>query len=294
MDYWEPMKYTYHTVAGVYLEGTHELRVEYFERAGGARIRFWWELTSGAPWQPAAPVVTPTPTPVTLGPWQGEYFNNTDLSGSPTLVRSDAAVDFDWGWSAPASDVGSDNFSVRWSCTFPFESGRYRFSTTSDDGVRVYVDGQPIINAWYAMRGTRSGYVTLAAGSHSVVVEYFERSQAAMVQLDWDLVSAGVSAATVPSPPSGCAGGPLQLEAWPANRTCIPGGWQATIYAKASGGDCRYTYAWERQVKGGPTSSAVTFDLTNQIRSPMVGEVSVTSAGQTDKVGLFIRPPDCH
>jgi hypothetical protein len=292
MDYWEPMKYEYHTVDGVYLEGTHELRVAYFERAGGARIRFWWELVGGAVSQPVAPAPAPVPAPTTLGPWQGEYFNNRDLSGSPTVVRSDAAVDFNWGWDAPVSGMSRDKFSVRWSGTFPFEAGRYRFTTTSDDGVRVYVDGQPIINAWYAMRGTRSGYVTLPAGSHSVVVEYFERLQAAMVRLDWQRTDAGVSAPAAPPATVGCAGGPLRLEAWPVDRERVPGGWKATILARGYGGDCRYTYAWEGQVKAGPTPSAITFDLLHRDGGAIVGEVSVTSAGQTAHVGLYVRPPD--
>jgi hypothetical protein len=288
------MKYQLHYVEGVYLEGTHELQVAYFERAGSARIRFWWELASSAVSYPVPPAPSPVPAPVTLGPWQGEYFNNRDLSGSPTVVRSDAAVDFNWGWSAPAPGVGSDNFSVRWSGTFPFGGGRYRFTTTSDDGVRVYIDGQPIISAWYPMRGTRSGYVTLPAGSHSVQVEYFERFQAAMVRLDWQLIDAGAPTPVISPVLGGCVGGPLRLEAWPADSDCVTGGWKAVIYAKGYGGDCRYTYAWEGQVKGGPTSNAMTFELTNWNRGAMVGEVSVTSAGQTAKVGLYIRPPDCH
>jgi hypothetical protein len=294
MDFWEPMKYERHYVEGVYLEGTHELRVSYYERAGGARIHFWWELMSGVVSTPAAPAPAPVPAPVPLGPWQGEYFNNRYLSGLPTVVRSDAAVDFNWGWGNPVSGVGQDDFSVRWSGTFPFESGRYRFTTTSDDGVRVYVDGQPVISAWYAMRGTRTGYADLTAGSHSVRVEYFERSQAATVRLEWQRVGGGGYVPIDPLLPVGCVGGPLELKAWPADRVCVPGGWKATIYAKGSGGDCQYTYAWERQVKAGPTPTAVTFELTNRNRGAMVGEVSVTSAGQTAKVGLYIRPPDCH
>jgi hypothetical protein len=290
MDYWEPMEYQYHYVDGVYLEGTHELRVEYFERAGSARIRFWWELVSSAVPYPTAPVPTPMPTSVTPGPWQAEYFNNRDLSGSPTVVRSDAAVDFNWGWDAPAYAVNRDNFSVRWSGTFPFEAGRYRFTTTSDDGVRVTVDGQRVINAWYAMRGTRTGYADLSAGNHTVRVEYFERLQAAMVRLDWQRVGAATAPVATP-PPSVCAGGPLRLEAWPVERVRVREGWRATVFVKGYGGDCLYTYAWEGQVKGGPTPNAITFDLTNRNRGAMVGQVSVTSAGQTAKVGLYIYPP---
>jgi hypothetical protein len=296
MDYWKPMEYEYHYVDGVYLEGTHELKVAYFERTGSARIQFWWKPAWTAP-APVVPVLAPTPLPLPApavsGPWTGEYFNNPSLSGFPAVVRSDAALDFNWGWSAPAAGINQDNFSVRWSGAFPFEAGRYRFTTTSDDGVRVTVDGQPVVNAWYAMRGTRTGYADVSAGTHTVQVEYFERLQAAMVRLNWQRIGAPAHAPTVPPPPTVCAGGPLRLEAWPADTVCTTSGWKAIVYVRGSGGDCRYTYAWEGQIQGGPTPNAVTFELKST-HGAMVGTASVTSAGQTARVGLHIRPPECN
>ena len=198
MDYWRPMDYEWHYLDWTYLAGTHTLKVEYFERAGGARIRFWWEQ-SGTPVPPSTPRPVPTPAPGLPGPWQGEYFSNDDLAGSPAMVRSDAAVDFDWRWESPLPGIPSDNFSVRWAGTFFFEGGRYRFTTTTDDGVRLYVDDRPIINSWRPMRGSRTGYATLSSGNHNVRIEYFERTQAALARVTWD----GISAAPVPTPTPG-------------------------------------------------------------------------------------------
>jgi hypothetical protein len=203
MDYWQAMDYEWHYVDGVYLEGRHALKVEYFERAGGARIHFWWDQGGAAPPAPAsAPAPTPTPVPapdpILPDPWQGEYFNNRDLSGSPVLARTDGAVGFNWGWGSPATEVNRDDFSVRWSGDFSFESGRYHFITTTDDGVRLYVDDRLVIDAWRPMRGSRTGYVTLAAGSHAVRVEYFERNQAAMARVNWQRT--GAAPAPTPAP----------------------------------------------------------------------------------------------
>jgi hypothetical protein len=302
LDYWEPMDYEYRYVDGITLAGTHRLKVAYFERTGLARIHFWWEAVGVAP-APAVPTPAPTPAPVPapvtaqLGPWQGEYFNNAQLSGTPALVRTDAALDFDWGWSAPAVGINRDNFSARWTGTFSFQGGHYRFTTTSDDGVRVSVDGQRVIDAWMPMRGTRAGEITLSGGNHTVQVEYFERLQAAMMRLNVQRLGDGAAAPpspapATPAPPSVCEGGPLRLDAWPIDRVCTASGWKATIYVRGHGGDCMYTYAWEREVKGGPTSGPMTFELRTT-GGPMVGEASVTSAGQTAKVGLFIHRPDC-
>lgn len=212
LDFWRPMDYEWHYVDGVYLEGTHRIKVEYFERAGGARIRFWWEPsgTTPSPTRPT-PTPTPTPTPPPSGPWQGEYFNNHDLSSTPVVTRQDRTIDFNWGWETPAPGVNRDNFSVRWSGTFSFPAGRYRFTTTSDDGIRLYVDGQRIIDSWYAMRGTRTGHATLSAGDHQVRVEYFERLQAARAHLSWQPVGAAPAPPPTPRPDDRGPGGPWEV-----------------------------------------------------------------------------------
>ena len=227
MDYWRPMDYQYHYVRGIDLQGTHTVKVEYYEAAGGARIQFWWER-QGAP--SAQPTPRPTPTPLTPptseppltvpGPWQAEYFDNRDLVGSPVLTRQDQTIDFDWGWGTPTPEVGRDNFSVRWSGTFSFPAGHTCFTTTSDDGVRLYVDDQLIIDAWRPMRGTRTGCLDLSAAAHQVRVEYFERLQAANVRL-----TVAQTSRTTPSVPP--------TEAAPDDRG--PGGpWHADYYDNAT------------------------------------------------------------
>jgi len=308
MDYWRAQDYQWNYADGFYLEGLHTLRVEYFEGGGGARIRFWWEPSATAPSPTgSAPALAPTATPVLApaasGPWVGEYFNNRYLTGSSALVRSDASLGFDWGWDSPAPEVQRDSFSARWTGTFFFEAGRYTFNTYSDDGVRVYVDDKPLINSWRLMRGSRSGTLDLSAGTHSVRVEYFEHTGRANVRFWWNQIqkydsvsSTSTSTTFVPLPqPGTCAGGPLQLDAWPIAKACTVGGWAATIFVQGHGGDCRYTYAWEKEARGGPTSGSTTFEVRSSgFNNAIVGEVLVTSAGQSVKVGLHIPHPNCR
>ena len=81
--------------------------------------------------------------------FKGEYFNNQELQGQPAAVRTDTQVNFDWGRYKPAPHVGENNFSVRWTGKLtPPESGTYRLGATADDGVRLYLDGQLLIDAW--------------------------------------------------------------------------------------------------------------------------------------------------
>jgi hypothetical protein len=305
MDYWRVQDYPWHYADGFYLEGLHTLKVEYYEGTGSARIRFWVEPTSSTPspgGTPPAQPPAPQPPPVNpaLGPWQGEYFNGSYLTGSPVMVRTDSVLDFDWGFASPAAEIKRDFFSARWTGTFSFATGRYAFNTYSDDGVRVYVDGQRIINSWLPMRGTRSSTINLSEGSHTVRVEYFERTGKANIRLGWAQVGAGVPVAQpVPiptSPPVTKAGGPLRLDAWPVGSTCTtPGGWVAQIFVEGHGGDGLYTYTWEGQVKGGPTPNSMVFEVKSATGGiAIVGEAAVSSAGQTAEVELYVRAPICH
>lgn len=88
-----------------------------------------------------------------------------------------------------------------------------------------------------------------------------------------------------------CAGGPLQLNAWSLGKKVTRDGWTATIFVQGHGGDCTYTYAWEGEVKGGPMSDSMTFEIYMADRDAVImGTASVTSAGETVEVGLFLKP----
>jgi len=120
-------------------------------------------------------------------PFVGQYFANRDLAGQPVLTRNDATIDFLWNLAAPAPGVPADNFSVRWSRSEYLAAATYRFTTVSDDGVRLLVDGTVIIDAWRDMSATvHSALVELDAGEHTIVLEYFDSGWDAVVSLTWD------------------------------------------------------------------------------------------------------------
>lgn len=168
IDQWKDQVPTvYSTVVNLF-EGEHTIVMEYYENSGGATARLWWQV-AGAP--------TPTPTPVPPGAaWRGEYYANRWLSGNPALVRYDADIKFDWGVGAPAPYLPADNFSVRWTRELDFEAGYYRFTVQTDDGVRLFVDGRPVIDKWFDQSPTAyTTEVELSAGRHSIMMEYYER-----------------------------------------------------------------------------------------------------------------------
>ena len=127
--------------------------------------------------------------------WRGEYYANASLAGAPALVRGDDAINFSWGGGAAASGLPPDNFSVRWKRDVTFTtSGVYRFTTLSDDGLRILVDGRAVLNQWYPhapIAVPTDAYIT--AGKHSLTVEYYEAAGGATAQVGWSYLSPGMA-----------------------------------------------------------------------------------------------------
>jgi mono/diheme cytochrome c family protein len=132
---------------------------------------------------------------------RGDYFANLSLSGTPGLTRVQA-VDFDWGTASPGAPIPADNFSVRWTGTVrAATSGTYRFQTRSDDGVRLYVNGNLIINNWtdHSPTNNSSASISLTAGQrYSIRMEYYERGGGAVARLRW-LTPGSFSYVTIPA-----------------------------------------------------------------------------------------------
>jgi uncharacterized protein YraI len=178
------------TVTGdVYLNaGDHGVRVEFFDQLLNATAKLSWQFVNNAP---------PPPVNPPINNWRGEYFNNIDLLGNPVLVRDDAAINFNWGTGSPAGNVNADYFSARWTRSLNLGTGRYRFVTTTDDGVRLWINGQLVIDQWKQQTLTSySAEVDLAGSTVNVRMEYFELDRTAEAYLNWQQVSS-----TPPQPP---------------------------------------------------------------------------------------------
>ncbi len=117
-----------------------------------------------------------------------EYFNGTDFE-ELVLERIDSQVDFNWRTGSPDELVADNKFSVRWSgMVEPEFSETYTFSSISDDGMRLWVNGELLIDSWRNQsRKERSGEITLEAGQlYDIKMEYFEQGGLAVSQLSWE------------------------------------------------------------------------------------------------------------
>ena len=163
--------------------GHHLITVEYYENSGLAVAKLVWAST-----------------PAPIFNWQGEYFNNKTLSGSPTFTRDDSAINFDWGSGGPGNGLGSDNFSARWTRTLNFQAGNYTFTTTGDDGVRLWVNNHLLIDKWFDQPATNYSGSIYLSGNVPLKMEYYENGGLAAAKLVW---SAGGTTPPPPPPPGG-------------------------------------------------------------------------------------------
>jgi alpha-D-xyloside xylohydrolase len=114
----------------------------------------------------------------------GEYFNGRSF-GTLALTRVDDVVDFTWP-AKPWPEINSDDFSIRWTGSITAQkTGLHYFRTLSDDGVRLWVDDQLIINNWRDQAPTyNSGVIPLVAGEqYALKLEYYEKTGGARIQL---------------------------------------------------------------------------------------------------------------
>jgi hypothetical protein len=122
----------------------------------------------------------------TLGGLTAEYYRNKDLTGSPHIKRVDSTIDNNWGGGGPTGLGVNDRFSVRWTgSVLPQYTQTYTFTTRTDDGVRLWVNGILLINRWRDFAPTNhSGNIALVAGQYaSIKMEYYENGGGAVAQL---------------------------------------------------------------------------------------------------------------
>src|SRR5262249_6086564 len=129
----------------------YDIKMEYYENGGGAV----GQLLSSRPSTPQQAVPTSqlyaansavvgTGTGLT-----GQYYSDTDMQNL-VVTRTDPTVNFIWpNDTAPVAGLPADNWSVKWTGQVQAQySEPYTFTTVSDDGVRLYVNGQLAINDW--------------------------------------------------------------------------------------------------------------------------------------------------
>jgi parallel beta-helix repeat protein len=173
--------------------GKHSLTILYLQGGGGQTLNVSYEGPGiGKQAIPVSSFYRVSASPASGGNGSGllgEYMNNANLTAPSVLTRTDATINFDWGNNSPASGINSDNFSVRWTGQVEAPAtGSYTFSTTSDDGVRLWVNGTMLVNNWTGHGPTTNdgNPLTLTAGQrYTIQMEYYDGGGGAVAKLLW-------------------------------------------------------------------------------------------------------------
>lgn len=150
---------------------------------------------------PSAVAVADFFTPSAIGAGtglQGQYWTAlSNFSGTPALIRIDPTVNFTtWGAAPLAPLFPTNNFTVRWTGTvLPQFSETYTFYFIADDGVRLWVNGQQLINSWYDEAAFEyQGAIALQAGQqYSIQIDYYQHLGGSTAQLMWSSPSTPIA-----------------------------------------------------------------------------------------------------
>lgn len=163
--------------------GAHRIRVEYFSASATSAIALNWQ--AGYEY------------------WRASFYNSTDLSGPVALRRDDAEINFNWGFGSPGAGVNPGVFSADWTRAVRFTSpGVYVFTADVDDGMRVFVDGNPVPGLDnFASSGSTvlNGNLALSAGDHVIQVQYVNRGGLGRLRLSWAIVAPTITSTPLPT-----------------------------------------------------------------------------------------------
>jgi beta-glucosidase len=176
---------------------------------------------------------------------RGEYYDNMTFSGKPRLVRVDPGILFTWAMGSPDTVIPRERFSIRWTGKLvPSVSGQYSLGASTDDGVRLWLDGKLLIDRWFDRGATLDAVdIVLEAGrQYDLRIDYYENSGWSYAGLVWRLntrqdprQTAAVEAAKG-ADVAIVAVGIIEGEGYDRTRLELPGGQEDLILAVAATG----------------------------------------------------------
>ncbi len=122
---------------------------------------------------------------------KGEYFNNTSFEGNPAMTRIDPTIDFRWTLFSPNQEkINYDCYAVRWTGKLtPPGTGNFEIGLKGDDGYRLYINNELIINNWrkQTFQLITQSYYFEKDKEYDIKVEFYETVGNVRVKLVWNL-----------------------------------------------------------------------------------------------------------
>ncbi len=169
----------------------YPIRVEFVETTGAAKCMFHWQINGGSFVSiPAANIYTDN-TGSTIS-WNAAYYNNPSFTPPVTRTQTAWAVNYgnggDWLTGSPDPSIFHNYWSAKWTGQIlPKYTQTYYFVTRADEGVKLWIDHQLIVDRWPGGLVTDStGSINLQAGVfYDITMEYYDNTWNAEAHLSW-------------------------------------------------------------------------------------------------------------
>lgn len=179
--------------------GNWEVKIEYSHRRenGDSRLEFWW--------QGPDVYLPPLDVDCTTNPyeWCAAYrvaWNSPSDSYILRRLEGFGYLDHDWGSDSPGYGIYGD-FAAVWSRLAKFDAGLYRFHVLHDEGTKIKIDGQEVLNQWGTCCREDTVDVWLTSGDHHILVDWFDSSGNANIKVWWEKITACYRLDTQTDPP---------------------------------------------------------------------------------------------
>jgi hypothetical protein len=141
--------------------------------------------------------------------WTALFFPSNNFSGTSVIASYPNGLSQNWGTGAPRDGAGAiipgmptDNFSARFTANTTLVTGFYEFTILADDGIRLYANGQLLIDDFGATGQKQRSIITqvTVGGSFQIVVEYVDYTGGALIQVNWVVSNGTPQPTATPAP----------------------------------------------------------------------------------------------
>lgn len=269
--------------------GNWQVKIEYSHKRenGDARLEFWWQGPES--------YLPPRDVNCAADPyqWCAGYRVAWNSPGDSYMLRrleGSGYLDHDWAYGSPGYGIYND-FSAEWSRLARFDAGLYRFYTTHDDGVRINLDNQLILDQWGTCCRQDSVDVWVAPGDHRVTVNWFDSGGAANIRVWWQRITPcySLSATTTPSGLGSVATNPAPN--CPSDGSEYVAGTNVTLVANPTAPND--FVGWGGDVSGSTQSASLVMDADKQVTAGFDRCYSLQLGSDPNGVIAINPSPNC-
>ncbi len=119
-----------------------------------------------------------------------QYFNGIEFGNNPTLQRIDKTINFHWTISTPDQAINPEFFCAKWTGNIRApKTGTYKIGLSGNDGFKLYINNQLIINNWdkQSFHTSLVDYNFTAGNNYPIRVEFKEPNGNSTIKLIWNV-----------------------------------------------------------------------------------------------------------